>query len=169
MYSPTNVIEFPQLDTTDDDGPRFYAWRWARGAITVTIMGLDDLTDGETMLTFTAEVGVEMGQSKVLALSGEPTMLHFKGIFADHCATVFSRWNKLADENDRPDIFEDEGLSGLARLPKLAEPPLPPDRRRADCDLQRGHATVGRADRDCRQAEGFDVGRLCKDRRSGGS
>ena len=46
MHSATNVIEFPQRDSTDDDGPRFYAWRWPRGAITVTIMGLDDLTDG---------------------------------------------------------------------------------------------------------------------------
>lgn len=88
-------------------------------------MGLDDLTDGETVLTFTPEVGVELGQSEVLALSGEPTMLHFKGTFDEH-RDIFSEWDRLADENDRPGIFAGEGLVGLARLPKLAEPPLPP-------------------------------------------
>ena len=109
MHSPTNVIKSPKRDRTDGDSPTFYAWRWARGVITITIMGLDDLTDGETMLTFSPEVGVELGQSKVLALSGEPMMLHFTGTFAEHRDTIFSEWDRLADNNDRPGIFDQNG------------------------------------------------------------
>ena len=61
----------------------------------------------------------------MLALSGEPSILLFKGTFADQRDAIFSEWSKLAEENDRPAIFADEGLPGLARLPNLSPPPLP--------------------------------------------
>jgi hypothetical protein len=50
----SNAIPFPC--DADDDTPCFFGWRWARGAITVTLEGFDDVTDGQTMLTFSPEV-----------------------------------------------------------------------------------------------------------------
>ena len=39
---------------------------------------------------------------------------------------IFLReWVRLAEKNERLDIFDDEGLEGLARLDKLPRPPLP--------------------------------------------
>src|SRR6476469_5911786 len=94
MRLHSNVIPFQKCDT-DDDSPRFYAWRWARGAVTIVLMGFDDVTDGQTMLTFTPEVGVELGQSKVLAQSGEPALLYFKGTFEEQ-RDIFGQWDQLA-------------------------------------------------------------------------
>jgi hypothetical protein len=73
---------------------------------------------------FSPEVGVEIGEPTILALSGEPSLLLFKGNFEDH-RELFRTWDKLAEENERPAIFAEEGLPGLARLPKLPTPPLP--------------------------------------------
>jgi hypothetical protein len=123
MQSDTNIIEFPKRPY--NDGPRFIAWCYDRGALTIVVEGLDAETDGETLLTFTPEVGVEIGNSTVLALSGEPPMLLFRGTFAGQRDAIFSEWNKLAETNERPTIFDDEGLVGLARLPKLSPPSLP--------------------------------------------
>lgn len=125
MQPHTNVIEFPKPGSTDGDEPHFVAWRWDRGALTISVEGFDDLADGLTLLTFSPEVGVEIGEPTALALSGEPSLLLFKGMFEDHRDTIFDQWNKLAEENKRPGIFDKEGLPGLTLLPKLPEPPLP--------------------------------------------
>jgi hypothetical protein len=71
------------------------------------------------------EVGVEIKEPTILALSGEPSMLLFKGSFEEHRELFRTVWDKLAEENERVAIFDDEGLAGLARLPKLPQPPLP--------------------------------------------
>jgi hypothetical protein len=123
MQPHINVTQFPKRTHTDD--PRFIAWRWDRGALTISVEDFDDLTDGLTLLTFSPEVGVEIGEPTVLALSGEPSMLRFNGSFEDHRDTIFNQWDKLAKENDRPAIFDEQGLRGLARLAKLPQPPLP--------------------------------------------
>ena len=125
MQLHTNVIEFPLPADTDDDEPHFCAWRWGRGALSISVEGFDEFADGETLLTFSPEVGVEIGEPTVLALSGEPSLLLFKGTFDHHRDTIFDQWNKLAVENERPAIFDKEGLLGLAFLPKLPEPRLP--------------------------------------------
>jgi len=52
-------------------------------------------------------------------------MFLFKGKFDDHREFFHSEWGKLAEENERPAIFDEEGLAGLAGLPKLPQPPLP--------------------------------------------
>ena len=49
MHSSINVIEFPPRDLTGD-ARRFFAWRWARGAITIMIEGLDEETGGEAII-----------------------------------------------------------------------------------------------------------------------
>ena len=124
MQPHTDVIKFPTPDSIDD-GTRLIAWCYDRGEITIMVEGLSEDADGETLLTFTPEVGVEIGNSTVLALSGEPSMLLFKGEFPEQRDAIFNAWNKLAEENERPAIFDDEGLPGLTRLPNLPEPPLP--------------------------------------------
>lgn len=52
-------------------------------------------------------------------------MLVFGGSFEEHREFFLSEWGKLAEENERLAIFDDEGLAGLSRLPKLETPPLP--------------------------------------------
>jgi hypothetical protein len=85
--------------------------------LTITVEGFDHETDGANLLTFSPQVGVEIGEPTVLALSGEPSMLRFSGTFEDHGDTILNQWDKLAKENDRPAIFDEQGLRGLARLP----------------------------------------------------
>ena len=106
MQLHTNVIEFPLPADTDDDEPHFCAWRWGRGALSISVEGFDEFADGETLLTFSPEVGVEIGEPTVLALSGEPSLLLFKGTFDHHRDTIFDQWNKLAVENERPAIWQ---------------------------------------------------------------
>ena len=83
MQPHTNVIPFPAR--TDGYGAAHYiAWRWSRGALTIMVEGFDaDNVDGETLFSFSPEVGVEIGEPTVLALSGEPSMLLFKGSFIE--------------------------------------------------------------------------------------
>jgi hypothetical protein len=122
-----NVIAFPKLRRKqDDDGPRFIGWRYGRGELSIHVEGFDEQTDGEMILSWSPEVGVEIGEPTVLVLSGEPSMILFKGRFEEHRELFSTVWHKLAEENERLAIFDDEGLAGLARLPKLSQPPLPP-------------------------------------------
>jgi hypothetical protein len=125
MQSDAEVIDFPTRVSDEDDGPRFIAWRYDRGELSVHVEGFDEQTDGEMLLSFCPEVGVEIGEPTVLALSGEPSMLLFKGKFEEHRDFFRSKWGKFAEENERPAIFDEEGLAGLARLPKLPQPLLP--------------------------------------------
>jgi len=57
------------------------------------------------LLSFSPEVGVEIGEPTVLALSGEPSMIVFKGSFDQHRDFFRSDWGRLAEENERPAIF----------------------------------------------------------------
>jgi hypothetical protein len=125
MQSDGKVIDFPKRVSGEDDGPRFIAWRYDRGELSIHVEGFDEQTDGEMLLSFSPEVGVEIGEPTVLALSAEPSMLLFKGSFEDHRKFFRNEWGRLAEENERLVIFDEEGLAGLARLPKLPQPPLP--------------------------------------------
>jgi hypothetical protein len=126
MQSHANVIEFSKPRSKDADGPCFIAWCWDRDAITIQVEGFDaDNVDGETLLTFSPEVGVEIGEPTVLALAGEPSMPRFKGTFDEQRDFFIKEWSSRAEQNERLAIFDDEGLAGLARLPELPEPPLP--------------------------------------------
>src|SRR5262249_40135424 len=64
----------------EDDGPRFIAWRYDRGELSIHVEGFGEQTDGEMLLSYSPEVGVEIGGPTVLAFSGEPSMLLFKGL-----------------------------------------------------------------------------------------
>lgn len=125
MQSHTKVIEFPKSHSEEaDPGPLLVAWRYDCGGLAIMIEGWDDLTNGQIFACFSPEVGVQIGAPTILALSGEPSLLLCKGDFEDH-RELFRKWDMLAEENDRLAIFEEEGLAGLARLPKLHTPPLP--------------------------------------------
>ncbi len=52
-------------------------------------------------------------------------MLLFSGSYEEQREFFCGQWVRLAEENERLDIFDDEGLDGLARLDKLPKPPLP--------------------------------------------
>jgi hypothetical protein len=125
MQSNAEVIDFPSRTSHEDDGPRFIAWRYDRGELSIHVEGFDEHADGEMLLSFSPEVGVEIGEPTVLALSGEPSLLLFRGKFEDHRDFFRNEWGRLAEENERPAIFNEQGLAGLARLPMLPEPPLP--------------------------------------------
>jgi hypothetical protein len=119
------VIEFPKRTSHEDDGPRLIAWRYERSELSIHVEGFDEHTDGEMPLSWSPEVGVEIGEPTILVLSGEPTMLLFKGRFEEHRKFFSEVWGKLAEENERLAIFDEDGLAGLARLPKPPQPPLP--------------------------------------------
>jgi hypothetical protein len=125
MQSQAQVIEFPKRTSQEDDGPHFIAWRYDRGELSIHVEGFDENTDGEMLLSWSPEVGVEIGEPTILALSGEPSMLLFSGSFEEHRELFRTVWDELAEENERLAIFDEEGLAGLARLPKLPQPPLP--------------------------------------------
>jgi hypothetical protein len=126
MQLQAEIIQFPKRDTGTADGPRFIAWRYDRGELSIHVEGFCEQTDGEMLLSWSPEVGVEIGEPTVLALSGEPSMLLFNGRFEEHRELFSTVWTKQAEENERLAIFDDDGLAGLARLPKLPQPPLPP-------------------------------------------
>lgn len=51
MQSQAEIIEFPKLRRKQDDtGPRFIAWRYARGELSIHVEGFDERTDGEMLL-----------------------------------------------------------------------------------------------------------------------
>src|SRR5262249_24791703 len=124
MQPDTNVINFPNTDNTDYDGPTFVAWKFDDGAIIITVEGFDQDVDGETLLTFTPQIGVERGPSKVLAMVDERSVLLFRGTYSEQRA-IFDEWRELAKGNDRPTIYREQGLSALARLPEQPVPRLP--------------------------------------------
>src|SRR6516225_12254693 len=107
MQSHSKVIEFPTCASHEDDGPRFVAWRYDRGGFSIHVEGFDDQTDGEMLLSLSPEVGVEIGEPTVIALSGEPSMAAAKrkiegeGLFLCQCDQAFRRFAqaaKVADE-----------------------------------------------------------------------
>jgi len=124
MQSHANVIQFPKR--SDGNDPHFIAWRWGRDALTIMVEGSDvDIVNGATLFSFSPEIGVEIGEPTVLALTGEPSMLLFKGTYAEQRDFFIREWEGLAQQNERMATFDDEGLPGLACLPKLPRPPLP--------------------------------------------
>ena len=66
MQSYSNVIEFPSADRPDYR-PHCVAWRYLRSAITVMVEGLGEDADERS-------AGVEIGNSTVLALSGDANL-----------------------------------------------------------------------------------------------
>jgi hypothetical protein len=125
MQLHQEVTDLPKRASHEDDGPRLIAWSYERGELSIHVEGFNEHTEGEMILSWSPEVGVEIGEPTILALSGEPSMLLFEGSFEEHRKFFSDEWGKLAEENERPAIFDEEGLAGLARLPKLSQPPLP--------------------------------------------
>jgi hypothetical protein len=58
-----------QSHTEDNTEPHFIAWRYDRGELSIHVEGFDEHADGETLASFSPEVGVEIGEPNVLALS----------------------------------------------------------------------------------------------------
>jgi hypothetical protein len=83
----------------DDTGPHVVAWRYDRGGFAIMIEGLDQYCDGQVLWSFCPEVGFQIGEPTILALSGEPSLLLFKGDFEGH-HEFFRTWDKLAEENN---------------------------------------------------------------------
>jgi len=62
MQSYSEVIEFPTHIKHKDNGPRFIAWRYDRGGLGVHVEGFDERIDGEMLLSFSPELGVEFAE-----------------------------------------------------------------------------------------------------------
>jgi hypothetical protein len=116
-----------EKDHGDDDGsdPAFIGWLYPSGLMTITVEGMDaEVVDGETLLSFHKYSGVECGPSQVFAAAGVPAPLLFVGDFEEHRA-IFKQWEAHAWENDRPNVFVDEGIAGLLALGHATRPPMP--------------------------------------------
>ena len=47
----------------EDNGPHFIAWRCDRSELSIHVAGFDEQTDGEMLLSWSPEVGVEIGEA----------------------------------------------------------------------------------------------------------
>jgi hypothetical protein len=47
----------------EDNGPHFIAWRCDCGELSIHVTGFDEQTDGEMLLSWSTEVGVEIGEA----------------------------------------------------------------------------------------------------------
>src|SRR5262249_44838444 len=112
MQPHTNVTNFPNTDNTDDADPTFVAWKYEDAAMIVPVEGFDQDVDGETLLTFTPQVGVERGPSKVLAMSDDHSIVLFKGTYPEQRA-IFDEWRELAEQNPRPALYREKGIAAL--------------------------------------------------------
>jgi hypothetical protein len=67
-----------QMQNENDNSPSFIGWK-CDGAIRITVEGVGEHVDGETLFAFSQLTGVEAGPSKVLALNERPNIIVFKG------------------------------------------------------------------------------------------
>jgi hypothetical protein len=108
-----------------DPRPRFFVWCYPSGLMTVAVEGSDnDDVDGETLLSWHEYAGVEIGPSSIIAASGDAIVLVFNGSYQEQ-KTFFDEWDRQARENDRPNVFLNEGIEGLVQRGTTATPPLP--------------------------------------------
>jgi hypothetical protein len=112
------------LQINDDNAPSFIGWQYADGSIRVTVEGVGERVDGETLFTFTHLAGVEAGSSVVPALNDRADIIVFKGTY-DEQRNCFAAWAVLANENDRRAILRREVMAALVRLDPVPMPPLP--------------------------------------------
>jgi len=113
-----------QLQASDDDSPSYIGWKYSNGSIRITVEGVGEHIDGETLYSYSPLIGVEVGQSEVLALDESADIVVFKGNFEEQ-HKCFDAWVLLATENERPAVFLSEGLVALAKLDPAPLPPLP--------------------------------------------
>lgn len=113
--------------TTTNIEPYFVLCCYPCGMQTVSLEGTDDPDiDGETLLTFTQFGGVEKGMSEIFATIGEAEYTVFRATYAEQKA-YFDDWAKRAEQNDRPQLYRDQGIAAVVALgpetcPQLPEP-----------------------------------------------
>jgi hypothetical protein len=81
--------------------------------------------DGETLLSSHEWSDVEIGQLKHLCGSGRRFDTSVQRYLRRAARFLHQGVGRPGGRNKRPAVFTDEGLPGLARLPKLSPPPLP--------------------------------------------
>ena len=113
-----------QLASSDDDSPSYIGWKYSDGSMRITVEGLGEHVDGETLYTYSPLVGVELGNSELLAPDGRADMIVFKGRYEEQ-RKCFDAWDLLAHENERPATFCSDGMVALAKLDPAPLPPLP--------------------------------------------
>jgi len=113
-----------QLQVTQENSPSYFGWRYPDGSIRITVEGVGEYIDGETLYTYTRLIGVEIGPSNALAICGCPDLMVFQGAY-DEQRKCFNAWSLLANENKRPEIFHSGGMAALAKLDPAPMPPLP--------------------------------------------
>ena len=112
------------LQTSDDNPPSYIGWQYPDGSIRITVEGVGEHIDGETLYSYSPWVGVEVGLSEVLALEGRADIVVFRGKYEEQ-RKCFDAWLLLAHENERPAIFCSEGMVALTKLEPAPMPPLP--------------------------------------------
>ncbi len=108
-----------------ENSPSYIGWRYPTdGSIRITVEGVGEHIDGDTLFTYSPLIGVEAGPSEVVAPNGRADLIVFKGKYADQ-RRCFEAWVLLARENARPAIFLSDGMVALAKLDLSPMPPLP--------------------------------------------
>ena len=67
----------------EDNGPHFIAWRYDRGEVSIHVAGFDEQTDGEMLLSWSPEVGVEIGEAHDTRTFWRTLDAPFKGRFEE--------------------------------------------------------------------------------------
>jgi hypothetical protein len=104
--------------------PTFIGWKYPNGSIRITVETAGEHEGDNTILTYSPLAGVEVGATKVLALDERPEIIVFSGPYEDQ-RKCFAAWVRLANENERPAIFCNEGLAAPAKLDPAPMPSLP--------------------------------------------
>src|SRR5262245_60115744 len=101
-----------QMQKTDDSSPSYFGWRYSDGTIRITVEGLGEHVDGDTLFTFSLLAGVEVGSSKVISLAGRPDIIVFEGTYEEQ-RKCFDAWAQLAEANTRAATFHTTALAKL--------------------------------------------------------
>lgn len=104
--------------------PTFIGWKYPDGSIRITVEGSGDTSDDTTVFTYTPITGLEIGPSTVIQLDEPASIIVFKGSH-DEQRKCYDAWKLLAEENNRPGIFRNEGMAALTNLDAAPMPPLP--------------------------------------------
>jgi len=67
----------------EDNGPHFIAWRCDRSELSIHVAGFDEQIDGEMLLSWSPEVGVEIGEAHDTRTFWRTLNAPFKGRFEE--------------------------------------------------------------------------------------
>ena len=83
MQSQSETTKLRRGTSHEDNGPHFIAWRCDRSELSIHVAGFDEQIDGEMLLSWSPEVGVEIGEAHDTRTFWRTLDAPFKGRFEE--------------------------------------------------------------------------------------